>query len=76
MRRYCEVHRGRERVQVLQVDVFLVDIEVWTDAYLMLITKSIAETCIQDSIGPECLETWVSNVAQRGDVGLDNNVTY
>ena len=72
---YCEVHRVPERVKVFQVYVPLVGIEVWTGAYLVLITKSITVTCIQDSIGPEGLGTWMSNVAQHGNVGLGNNVT-
>ena len=48
---------------------------IGTGAYLVLITKSVAVTCIQDIIPPECLGTWVSNVAQHGNVGLGNNVT-
>ena len=72
---YCEVHRGPERVQVLEVNVSLIDIEVGTSAYLVLVTKAIAVTCIQDSIGPECLGTWVSYVTQNGNVGFGNNVT-
>ena len=53
----------------------LVDIKVWTGAYLMFIAKAIAVTCIQDSIWPESLGTWVSYVSQHDNVRLGNNVT-
>ena len=57
------------------MNVPLVYIEVRAGAYLVLITKAIIVTCIQDSIGPECLETWVSNLSPHGNVGLGNNAT-
>ena len=72
---YCEVYRGPERVQVLQVDVPPIDVEVWTGAYLVLITKSIAVASVEYSIRPKCLGTWVIDVTQHGNVGLGNNVT-
>ena len=40
---YCEVHRGPERVQVLEVNVPLIDVEIWTSAYLVFILKAIAQ---------------------------------
>ena len=73
--RYCEVHRGPERVQVLEVNVPLVEIKIRTSAYLVFIYKSIAVTCVEDSIEPEYLGTWVSYVTQHGNIGLGNNLT-
>ena len=62
MGRYCEVHRGPERVQVLEVNVPLVDVKIWTLAYLVFVAKSIAVAHVEDSIGPECLGTWVISI--------------
>ena len=58
MGRYCKVHRGPERVQVLEVNVSLIDIEVGTSAYLVLVAKAIAVTRVKDRIGPKCLRAW------------------
>ena len=68
---YCKVHRGPERVQVLEVNVSLIDIEVGTSAYLVLVV-----TRVEDSIGPKCLGTWVIDVTQHCNVGLGDDVTY
>ena len=76
MCRYCEVHRGPERVKVLEVNVSLVDIKVGTGADLVLVSETIAVTRVEDSIGPKCLGTWVSDVTQHGNVGLGDDVTY
>ena len=62
-----------ERVQVLEVNVPLVEIKIWTSAYLVFIAKSIAVTCVEDSIEPEYLGTWVIYVTQHGYIGLGNN---
>ena len=59
---YCEVYRGPERVQVLQVNVPLIYVEVWTSAYLVLLSESIAVARVEDSIRPKCLWTWVIDV--------------
>ena len=72
---YCEVHRGPERVQVLEVNVPLVDIKIWTSAYLVFVAETTAVARVEDSIWPECLGTWVSYVTQNGNVGFGNNVT-
>ena len=76
MRRYCEVHRGPERVQVLEVNVPLIDVEIGTGAYLVFVAKAIAVACVKDSIWPKCLGTWVSDVTQHCNVGLGDDVTY
>ena len=76
MCRYCEVHRGPERVHVLEVNVSLIDIKVGTGADLVLVAKAIAVTRVEDSIGPKCLGTWVSDVTQHCNVGLGDDVTY
>ena len=47
-------------VKVLEVNVSLVDIKVGTGADLVLVAKAIAVTRVEDSIGPKCLGTWVS----------------
>ena len=39
-------------------------------------TKSKSVTRVEDSIGPKCLGTWVSDVTQHGNVGLGDDVTY
>ena len=75
MGRYCKVYRGPERVQVLEVNVSLIDVEIWTSADLVFISKSIAVTRVKNSIGPKCLGTWVSDVTQHGNVGLGDDVT-
>ena len=62
MGRYCKVHRGPERMKVLEVNVSLIDIKVGTSAYLVLVSKTIAVTRVEDSIGPKCLGTWVIDV--------------
>ena len=53
-------------MQILEVNVPLIDVEIRTSANPVFIATSIAVTCVEDSIGPECLGTWV---------GLDDNVT-
>ena len=75
MGRYCEVHRGPERVQVLEVNVPLIDVEVGTSAYLVFVAKAIAVARVKNSIGPKYLGTWVSDVTQHGNVGLGDDVT-
>ena len=72
---YCEVYRGPERVQVLQVNVPLIYVEVWTSAYLVQWHKSIAVARVEDSVWPKGLWTWVIDVTQHGNVSLGNNVT-
>ena len=54
----------------------LIDIEAGTGAYLVLVSKTIAVTRVEDSIGPKCLGTWVSDVTQHGNVGFGADVTY
>ena len=76
MSRYCKVHRGPERVQVLEVYVPLIDVEVETSAYLVFVAKAIAVARVKNSIGPKCLGTWVSDVTQHCNVGLGDDVTY
>ena len=63
-------------MKVLEVNVSLIDIKVGTSADLVLVSKTIAVTRVQDSIGPKCLGTWVSDVTQHGNVGLGDDVTY
>ena len=53
MGRYCKVHRGPERVQVLEVNVPLIDKEVGASAYLVLVSKTIAVTRVEDSKGTQ-----------------------
>ena len=63
-------------MKVLEVNVSLIDIEVGTSAYLVLVAKTIAVTRVKDSIWLKCLGTWVSDVTQHGNVGLGDDVTY
>ena len=75
MGRYCKVHRGPERVQVLEVNVPLIDVEIGNIDYLVFISESIAVIRVKNSIGPKCLGTWVIDVTQHGNVGLGDDVT-
>ena len=76
MRGHCKVYRGPEWVQVLEVDVSLIDIEVWGCSYLVLLSESIAMACVKYRVWPKSLRTWVGVVAEHGYVGLGYYVPY
>ena len=65
MCRYCEVHRGPERVKVLEVNVSLVDIKVGTGADLVLVAKDTFTSSTFTLSGPLCTLQYLHMSANR-----------
>ena len=76
MLRNSEVHRGPERVHVLEMYMSLAEKEIRNSSNFILITKTIAMASILYCFGPEGLRTWVIDVTKHCDVRFGNYVSH